>query len=424
LVLIVVVSTVAVISVEVAASTLPVYNIQYGTSLVLVQGLAGGTIVGNGQGLVFYSTNNTNGGVGSQLWTVNATDFKTKLVASYTQADDGSVSYQMLDGKSNLYYTTSFPNMTEMIFKRPWVSGTFASRQVIYKDNPCGVPENASCTSGIGGGDLAVAPDGTVYFAENFPSSGIPAGNGTSVIKEVPPGASRATTLLTTRGNSTIDEIAFATKYVYFVLFPAPSSKTIQLDRFVLKSGQYAPVANFSKQYIGRVLIAPSPPVNGVVKKLYYFYRLSRGPLNLWKPPFPAQPSWPAAEGVVGVVPTSIGSCKNSTSTVSPGWSTGLPCGLKAETLPKPRSFEIYYPTEEFQVDSSGDTFQFMIPYATSPGVPTATIVLQWYNPSTGKFTELASEALTDYTPSFTVDSSGNLYWLTSAGAILEIPRV
>jgi hypothetical protein len=396
------------------SASLLVSNVEYGTSLVLVQGLVGGAIQGNNQGLIFYWTNATSGGVEGQLWTVNATDFKTKLVANFTQVDDGSVGYLLLDSKSNMYYTASLSNMTELIYKRLWASGTFASRQVIYKDNPCGVPEKASCTSGIGYG-LAVAPDGTVYFAENFPSSGTPSGNGTSVIKEVPPGASRATTLLSIRGNNTIYEIALATKYLYFTYV---TTTVTHLERFALSSKTYRSVANFSTRYVGLLNIVSSPPVNGVVKKLYYFYRLSKGPFGLLKK---TPTSRPAAEGVVGVVPTNVERCNNSSATVSP-------CGLKAETLPSPRSFEFEYYQGALQVDGLGDVFQFVIPYATSPGMPTATIVLQWYNPSTGKFTELASEVASEvassYTPTFTVDSSGNVYWLTSTGAIMEIPRV
>lgn len=149
------------------------------------------------------------------------------------------------------------------------------------------------------------------------------------------------------------------------------------------------------------------------MKTLYYFYRLSRGPLTTSG----AESGFPLAEAVVGKVATSTSSCGISAS-------TGVPCGLKRETLPSPRSFYFYYGQGSLQVDSSGDVFQGALPYSTPGMQASGTIVLQWYNPGTGKFTELASEVVSDNALTFAVDSSGNVYWSTSAGAVMEIPRV
>lgn len=258
LLLVVMVSTLAVISVQVVASSLFVSNVEYGTSLVLVQGLHDGVVQGTTQGLVLYS-NVTDGGADVQLWTVDVMSFSTKMIASFTSGDGApSLGYMTFDGYSNAYYVVGYPNATELIVRQLWDFGTFTSPQVIYKDNPCGVPTSSSCNSGIF--SIAVSPGATVYFAENFPISGTPVGNGTSEIKELPAGASSATTLLSKPGNNTIDEIAYATKYLYFTY---RTSSATQLERFVLKSGTYSSVASFPTQYVGDVNIAPSPPSKG-----------------------------------------------------------------------------------------------------------------------------------------------------------------
>ena len=426
LLLTVVISAIAIISVQVVASSLLVSNVEYGTSLVLVRGIDG-SVLGTTQGLVFYS-NYTNGGAEVQLWTVNATDYSTRMIADFPTGAYGYLGSMTFDSNSNLYYGVEFTNATELIVTQLWASRAFASPKTIYKDNPCSLPANASsCTSGIS--DIAASPSGTVYFLEDFLHSSVPAGNGTSEIKEIVPGASHATTLVSLNsGKNVITEMVFATKYLYFAYSTPP---TTQLERFVLKSGTYSSVASFQnvpandvfQANASQVSIASSPPVGGVVKSVYYFYRLSRGPFDPAGVKSAVSPA--PAEAVVGKVAASASSCKVTAS-------TGSPCGMKSETLTSPESFLFFQSTSYLQVDSSGDVFEVVLPYSTHGLTATGTAVLQWYNPATGKFTELASEMYAE--PSgiansltFTLDSSGNLYYLytgTGSGALIEILRV
>ena len=426
------ISIVAGISVQAVYSTLSVSNVEYGAPVVLVRGLNEGEVDGVAQGLVFYTNYTESGEV--QLLTVNVTNFSTTVIASFppdSYLGAGLTGEVVFDGSSNLYYAVEFSNTTQLIVRQLWDFGAFAPPQVIYKDNPCSAPAYSpalgvgSCSSGIY--SMAVSPGGVVYFAENFPITGTPVGNGTSEVKEISPGASHATTLVSDTGNNTIQEIAFATKSLYFTYV---TSTTTQLEKINLESDTYSAVASFQNvpeedSYCAnctQVNIAASPPVGGTVKTLYFFYRLSRGPID---PSGVASSFTPTpAEAVVGKVATSISSCNANAPTF------GVPCGVKSESLPSPESFLIYGGQGNLQVDSSGDVFEIVLPYST-PGLDASgAAVLQWYNPTTGRFTELASEDFaSQYAPPynllyFTVDGSGNVYWLTSTGALMEIPRI
>ena len=396
----------------------------YYGSFVVASGLLQPEVLGFNSGSLFFATY-SGSQVGSlytsvSLEALNTTSLTTEQVATLSNAEGVSVTPGLasFDGSGTLFYVVGFGNGTEAVFSQSPTPSGFSSPALLYRDAPCGlVAPPTKCSPGIW--SLASDASGDVYIGEWFTPLSSPAGNGSSMMKEVPAGTSEALTLLHLNAAAGayvgIGQLFPVTGGVIFS-YSNSTLGTSLVDLLTLPSASLTTLATFpntqDKGGLSYIALGPSAGRHRA-PLLYYVYRESRGPTN-----FDGSPSgFPAAEFIVGAI-----------STTSPTLSRhgALPGLLGSDFFPPPVSVAVFTGQNNLQVSSQGNLVFIVAPYTFNGLGPSGAYVLQLFSGSNSQSSQIISEDVGQSAgqgtyPSFTMDGAGNLFYASTTGTIIEV---
>ncbi len=405
---------------EVVASS-SVSNQSYYGSFVVASGLLQPATLGFNSGMVFLSNS---AGIPladtlhptQSIEILNPSTLALSSIATFSNPTDGlfSPTSASFDASGNAYYFVLSGNGTEAIFKQTPSGGGYLAPVRLFSDAQCGA-FNPSSPCSYGFSSLVSDSAGNLYFAENLPS-------GSSTLNEIPSGTTTVTTLTTlttSSGSITTLQVLFVPGELVFD-YENSTSTTSYIRALSLPTGPIttlmtAPVGPALNGFPRLFYIALGPSISGPkASLLYYVYRSSRGPLNFGG----GATGYPPARVVIGAI-----------STTGPTSSKkGLPGQIANMTFPSPVSIGLGLdqPWINFvSVSGSGNIIFFDLPFTTG-GLSSAAYDLVWFSPVNSQFSQLVSED-TGQTggqgtfPSFTMDASGNIFYASTTGTIVEI---